>query len=593
MGELPEFIETEPNSLSEQAERVATPVVINGQIAGERDQDFFVFQAKAGDVVVSDILAARIGSPLDPIVTFTDSHGARMRTQEVRVGSDPVLAFKALETGDYRLHIANLGFGGGPAYVYRITLSTAAYAPLAFPPAARVGETRMLDLYTLSGNETFRIKRLKTTFPRTPGPFSIGGVAPLLASEDREVVEASGNQSAPKAMELTLPVTVSGRFSTAHEDDWYAFQAKKGETVTIACRPFPSDSRAMPVLTLLDDQGRTLASANTVDAPDRAIELDWTAPADGRFRLRLRDLQGATNGGSDFIYRLTVRLARPDFALRLEPDFVNVAQGGKTEVDLIVHRSGGFTGPIDLKTAGLPDGVQMKAATIPSDVSRLKLTLTAKDDARPTDVMAHLVGRANINGGMIERPALVSSIGREGTELFLTVQHKPLFRLTCNEAYKYAHRGTVYPYALTIERLNGFHGPIILQLCDRQVQDLDGIRVVESVVPAGAKNAAALVYLPETMHASVQHHSRPYVQGYATFVDRWGQKQTVLAVCEKRCMIRTLPPVVQLHASARNCWFPPTLSSPASCLWTERPTSRAQPTSSWWNRQTTRPKQCM
>src|SRR5262249_29795861 len=57
-----------------------------------------------------------------------------------------------------------------------------------------------------------------------------------------------------------------------------------------------------------------------------------------------------------------------------------------------------------------------------------------------------------------------------------------------------------------------------------------------------------LVYLPESMHASVQHHSRPYAQGYAFFTDKWGQKQAMLAVSDKRCMIRTRPPLVKLRA---------------------------------------------
>ena len=51
------------------------------------------------------------------------------------------------------------------------------------------------------------------------------------------------------------------------------------------------------------------------------------------------------------------------------------------------------------------------------------------------------------------------------------------------------------------------------------------------------------------MHASVQHHSRPYIQGYATFTDKWGQSQTLLAVAEQRCMVRTRPPVVKLRSA--------------------------------------------
>src|SRR5436190_3710250 len=59
VGDLPEFIETEPNSEPEHAERIALPVVVNGQIAGERDQDYFVFAVKSGQVITCDVLAAR------------------------------------------------------------------------------------------------------------------------------------------------------------------------------------------------------------------------------------------------------------------------------------------------------------------------------------------------------------------------------------------------------------------------------------------------------------------------------------------------------------------------------------------------------
>ena len=50
------------------------------------------------------------------------------------------------------------------------------------------------------------------------------------------------------------------------------------------------------------------------------------------------------------------------------------------------------------------------------------------------------------------------------------------------------------------------------------------------------------------MHVSVQHHCRPYAQAWATFTDKWGQRQSILAISEKRCMIRTMPTVVKLKA---------------------------------------------
>ena len=66
VGDLPEFIEEEPNSVSAEAQRIELPVTINGQIAGESDLDYFRFDANAGDVVRVDVAAARLGSALDP-----------------------------------------------------------------------------------------------------------------------------------------------------------------------------------------------------------------------------------------------------------------------------------------------------------------------------------------------------------------------------------------------------------------------------------------------------------------------------------------------------------------------------------------------
>lgn len=554
VGDLPEFLETEPNSDPDHAERITLPVVVNGQIAGERDLDCFVFKVLAGEVVVCDVLAARIGSPLDPVVEITDGRGRRMEVDEARVGSDPVVAFRVPKSGDYRVSIANVSFFGGPQYVYRMTVSTAPFVAYAFPAGAGAGETRDVQLYALTGTGTPRAVKERVTFPAVPGAFRLRDSVLLVAGDCPEVVELDDTHSASSAMELTPPMTVNGRFLTAKETDWFRFKARKGEAFTIRCQPVGETSLALPILTLLDAAGNPLAKASAAEDADRRSEIDWKAPADGDYHLGLRDLQHGTRGGPEFLYRLTVRPAQPDFTLRLDVDHVNVVQGGKTEMDLIVRRTGGFREAIDLAATGLPDGIRLVPTRVAEGQTRVKLAVQALDDTRPQDAAVRISGTATIAGKAEERAVSVTSVGlgapgvRSECTLHLTVQHKPVFRLTCNEAYQYAHRGTVYPYAMQVERLGGFTGPITIELCDRQVQDLDGIEVLETVVPAGVTAFKNLVYLPETMHASAQHHSRPYAQGYASFTDRWGQKQTLLAVSEKRCMIRALPTLARLRA---------------------------------------------
>src|SRR5262245_31084740 len=125
VGDLPEFIETESNSVPEKAEPILLQVTINGQIAGESELDDFRFEAGTGEVVSVDVAAARLGSPLDPVVEIQDALGRRQSAEEIRVGSDTVLAFRVPAAGEYRLLVANLNFQGGPQYVYRITISSA------------------------------------------------------------------------------------------------------------------------------------------------------------------------------------------------------------------------------------------------------------------------------------------------------------------------------------------------------------------------------------------------------------------------------------------------------------------------------------
>ena len=364
-------------------------------------------------------------------------------------------------------------------------------------------------------------------------------------------------------MPLTVPASVRGRFLTAEAEHWFSIGMKKGDTITVSCQAFPAISAASPVLEIENSAGRVLVRASSADSANRTCGLEWSAPAEGAYRLRVHDLRHGVRGGPGFLYRLSVRPNRPSFALTLATDYLNVVQGGKADLDILVDRAGGFIGSIDLKALDLPAGVRLETTRVPEHATRFKLTFAAADDARPTSMPVTIQGAEIVVAGKdLGMPAKIARAtpvgGPEGIlagaepniALSVTVQHKPIFRLTCNEAYQYAHRGTVYPYKLQVERLNGFEGEITLQICDRQVQDLDGIEVIERVVPAGVKEIGALVYLPESMHSNAQHHSRPYVQGYALFTDRWGQKQAMVAVCDKRCMIRSMPPVAKLKVAA-------------------------------------------
>ena len=566
VGDLPEFIESEPNSIPQQAERVELPVTINGQIAGESDLDYFRFAMAKGDLVRVDVAAARLGSTLDPLIQLLGPDGRRVAAEEVRMGADPILAFVAADSGEYRLLIANVTFKGGPSYVYRVTISQAPLIQSVFPPAGQVGSSRALSFLALSGTETPRTLTQEVPFPLSAGLFWLPGPlqsneVPLLASVLPAGIETEGNQTKETATELVWPQMMNGQFDTASDQDWYRIVAKKGVPLTIECISFPRSSPTLPVLTVLNADGGVLAAASAIQSGRGSLRLEWQPPADGEYWFRLRDQQFGVRGGQEFVYCLSVQEAVPDFTLSLKSDVINVVQGGRTEVEIAIDRRGGCVAPIELSVTGLSEGIRIEGLQVAANQATTKLVLIADAEARSTDVTLTIQGRAEINGAMVERTAWATHLGHDAdgvgvgpTEIEhvqLTVMHKPVFKLYCNEAYQYAHRGTIYPYLMEIERLDGFDGPIRLQVADRQIKDLDGIEIKETTVAPGQGRVMLPIYLPETMHINVQAHSNVYAQGAVEFQDKFGQQQTLLVVSTMRCMIRTLPPVAKLKTVER------------------------------------------
>jgi len=566
VGDLPEFIEHEPNSVPEEAETVETPVTINGQIAGECDQDFFRFHAKVGDVVKIDTVAARLGSALDPIVQIFDPAGHRIAAQELRIGADPVLAFRAELTGEFMVMISGITYRGGPSFVYRMTVSTTPFLRFPYPAGGQAATTTAINFYAPSGDGNLRTISETVSFPPNKGGFwthpgEIGNAVPLQVGDLPEGVETASNDHRESATELQYPMVMNGQLETAADEDWYRLDCRTGTSLSIDCFAPPGWSSAIPIVALVDSQGNVVTSVNGVQAVGGTTRMQWQPPSDGEWWLRVRDLQHGIRGGSDFIYRLTVQEAMPDFFLSAKVDAVNVVQGARGEVDVSIERRGGYAGPIELVMDGLPEGVTIEGHQIAAGQTSTKLTFVAAEESRSCDVTLRIKGKAEIAGAIVERPVMAMHLGHDpdgvGIEttdvdhLQLTVVHKPVFRLFCNEAYQYAHRGTVYPYLMEVERLNGFDQPIYLQVADRQIKDLDGIQIPETTIAAEQSKFMLPLYLPETMHINVQAHSNVYAQGHVAFVDKFGQKQTMLVVSTMRCMIRTLPTVVKLRCADR------------------------------------------
>ncbi len=565
VGELPEFIETESNSTLENAESITLPITINGQIEGERDLDYFQFLANEGEVITVDVNSRRLGSPLEPVAEIYDSEGARIPVQITYVGSDPVLSFHASRTGVYRLMLAHLGFHGGPQFVYRVTLSTKPFVSFVFPAGSQAGTRRLFEGFAISGSGKMQPIPFEFEFPiGTTGEQWLQNGLPnfnpiaIEASDLADIVEQESNDTFATAQLLPGSCAINGRFLDTNDEDWYRFTATKDSLWAIECNRFPRGSDCLPVVTLANSDGVPQTTASMANDPREPCRIQWRSPADGSYCLRVRDVQQGIRGGPGFIYRLSVKLALPGFELSLPADFANVVQGAKSEIELKARRVGEFSGPIELQVEGLPEGVRFEPKEIAAGQDMIKLTFVADEKARPCDATLKIRGMAVQGQSEMSSVARAPHQGHDSENvslgpllvdhLQLTVRHKPTLRLYCNEAYQYAYRGTVFPYAMEVERLNGFTGPIHIEVADRQIKDLDGIVVHETTIAPDQTQFKLPIYLPESMHINVQAHSNVYAQAYVVYQDFLGQKQSQNFVSEMRCMIRPLPAVAKLSA---------------------------------------------
>jgi hypothetical protein len=123
----------------------------------------------------------------------------------------------------------------------------------------------------------------------------------FVVGELPEVVEEEVDGD-PIPVPVALPVTANGRIFPREDVDLWSFAARKGQAVTAEVQAARLGSPLDSHLQALDARGRVLAENDDAGGPDS--RLRFTAPEDGTYTLRIRDVN--SHGGQGYVYRLTV-----------------------------------------------------------------------------------------------------------------------------------------------------------------------------------------------------------------------------------------------------------------------------------------------
>lgn len=123
--------EKEPNDGGKTAMRVTLPRVIDGAISTPGDKDVFAFKGRAGDQVVAEICARKMGSGLDSLLRLIDGSGKVVAVNDdhpdpeaglLTHHADSYLSAKLPKSGDYFVQVSDAQGHGGADHTYSLRI---------------------------------------------------------------------------------------------------------------------------------------------------------------------------------------------------------------------------------------------------------------------------------------------------------------------------------------------------------------------------------------------------------------------------------------------------------------------------------------
>ena len=129
---LPECLDTESNNEPSKAQKVVLPIIVNGRADRPGEWDVFEVEGKAGETIVAEVHARRLGSPFDSFVKVTGADGKIIALNDDHYDAasglntdhaDSYLMVKLPADGKYFIHLGDTRRHAGKEYAYRLRIS--------------------------------------------------------------------------------------------------------------------------------------------------------------------------------------------------------------------------------------------------------------------------------------------------------------------------------------------------------------------------------------------------------------------------------------------------------------------------------------
>ncbi len=433
VGTMPNVDEKEPNSSFSTPQEIENNVTIEGAVARE-DEDYFVVNLQQGERLTAELEGVRIkkgrSNPFfDPYIAILNAERFELATSDDAplLQQDCLCSIQAPADGKYIIVVRDSSFGGNNDR-YRLHVGSyprpIAVVPAGGPPGGVVDMT----FISVSGDAWIDKVQLPSE-PSEAFPLVISnelGTSPspnfIRVQPMPNVVEQEPNNSFKESTHGPLPGAFCGIIGEPDDNDYFSFDAKKGQTVHIklfARKVLRSELDG--VVNVYNDKGGRVGGNDDSGGPDSFLE--YKIPADGKYHVGINDhLRG---GGPGFAYRLEVKLSEPELELtlpdrrRYEATQINVPQGNRAAVMINATRRR-VAGAIDIAGLNLPEGVTVIPLQMPANRPTVPLLLSAtadaKLDARLVNFVGTIPGNSELKGTFTQRHQLL--IGQNNSVVY-------------------------------------------------------------------------------------------------------------------------------------------------------------------------------
>jgi hypothetical protein len=330
------------NRDQQSAQLLQAPIAVDGAGAGA-ESDYYCLDMVRGQWLTIDVVAARLGYALDPLLRIFDAGGNDLAVVDDSEGlrGDCHVRFQSPQDQRVYIQVSDARLSSSARHKYRMRIGDFPLAPVSFPLVASHSAGHYANA-------------------------SLPGA---------KIPSETPNHSEQAAFLVEVPSALNARFEASGEVHYYRFPLANGDRLKVTGITRSLGSAADLLIKLVAPNGDTIATHD--DSGLEEASFEFVAVSDGEHLMTIREIN--RRFGPAYVYRCEVTEAQPGFELSADKDRLNIGQGGVGLLSVSCKRNG-YDGPVTLQFMNPQPDFQLDNHIIKSGESETLLKVIPSGD---------------------------------------------------------------------------------------------------------------------------------------------------------------------------------------------------------------------